>query len=113
MSVERYRVIGLVDDDPRKKDMLIHGVAVLGTTDDIRKICQDEKVEEIIIAMPSATHKQLRRVIDLCSGTKLKFQTLPGVGDLINGRFTVEQIKPVDINDLLGRKAIEMDSAAV
>ncbi|MFB3892648.1 MAG: polysaccharide biosynthesis protein [Phycisphaerae bacterium] len=113
MSVERYHVIGLVDDDPRKKRLSMHGVAVLGTTDDIRRICKDEKVEEIIIAMPSATQRQLRRVIDLCSGTKLKFQSLPGVGDLIDGRVSVSQIKPVDINDLLGRKVVEMDSAAV
>ena len=63
--------------------------------------------------MPSATQKQLRRVIELCSGTKLKFQSLPGVGDLIDGRVTVSQIRPVDINDLLGREAVALDSEAI
>lgn len=113
MRVERYRVIGLVDDDPMKKDILIHGVPVLGQTSDIRRICQEEEVEEIIVAMPSASQKQLRRVIELCSGTKLKFQSLPGVGELIDGKVNVSQIRPVDINDLLGREAVELDMAAI
>ncbi len=113
MRVERYRVIGLVDDDPAKQNMLIHGVPVLGQTKDIKTICKDENVEEIIIAMPSASQKELRRVIELCSGTKLKFQSLPGVGDLIDGRMTVSQIRPVDINDLLGREAVELDKEAI
>ncbi|MHC4983938.1 MAG: polysaccharide biosynthesis protein [Planctomycetota bacterium] len=113
MRVERYRVIGFVDDDPHKKGLMIHGLPVLGKTEDLRRICEDENVEEIIIAMPSATQKELRRVIDLCSGTKLKFQSLPGVGDLIDGRVTVSQIRPVDIDDLLGRETVELDNEAI
>ncbi len=113
MRVQRYRVIGLVDDDPTKKGIFMHGLPLLGTTDDIREICEDKNVQEIIIAMPSSTQKELRRVIELCSGTKLKFQSLPGVGDLIDGRVTVSQIRPVDINDLLGREQVELDTDAL
>jgi FlaA1/EpsC-like NDP-sugar epimerase len=113
MPVERFRVIGFVDDDPAKRNMIIHGLPVLGSTAEIRRVCEEEEVEEIVVAMPSATQKQLRRVIELCSGTKLKFQSLPGVGDLINGRVTVSQIRPVDINDLLGRQAVALDTEAV
>ncbi|MBN1942670.1 MAG: polysaccharide biosynthesis protein [Phycisphaerae bacterium] len=111
--VERFRVVGLVDDDPTKRGILIHGAPVLGKTDDLRKICEEENIEEILIAMPSASQKELRRVIELCSGTKLKFQSLPGVSDLINGRVTVSQIRPVDINDLLGRDVVNLDTEAV
>ncbi len=113
MRVERYRVVGLVDDDPGKQGITIHGVPVLGRTSDLPHICEEEDVEEIIIAMPSATQKELRRVIELCSGTKLKFQSLPGVGDLIDGRVMVSQIRPVDINDLLGREVVALDTEAV
>ncbi len=113
MRVERFRVVGLVDDDPGKQGITIHGIPVLGPTSEIRQVCEDEEIEEIIIAMPRATQKELRRVIELCSGTKLKFQSLPGVGDLIDGRVTVSQIRPVDINDLLGREAVELDACAV
>jgi FlaA1/EpsC-like NDP-sugar epimerase len=113
MRVERYRVVGLVDDDPAKRHMVCHGVSVLGTTEDIRRICEEEEVDEIIIAIPSATQKEKRRVIELCSGTKLQFKMLPGVGDLIDGRVTVSQIRPVDINDLLGREVVELDTEAI
>jgi FlaA1/EpsC-like NDP-sugar epimerase len=113
MSVERFRVVGLLDDDPAKRGVIIHGSPVLGTTEEIRRICLEEKIEEIIIAMPSASQKQLRRVIEMCSGTKLKFQSLPGVGDLIDGRVTVSQIRAVEINDLLGREAVELDKQAL
>ncbi len=113
MPVERYRVIGMIDDDPAKRNLTIHAIPVMGTTEDIRTICADEEVEEIIIAMPSATQKQMRHVIELCTGTKLKFQSLPSLGDLIDGRITVSQIRPVDINDLLGREAVELDPDAL
>ncbi|MFP3937577.1 MAG: polysaccharide biosynthesis protein [Phycisphaerae bacterium] len=113
MPVERYRVVGLVDDDPAKQGIFIHGVPVLGATEDIASICREKEVEEIIIAMPSATRKELKRVVDLCAGTQLKFQSLPGVGDLIDGRVTVNQIRPVDINDLLGREQVELDTDAL
>ncbi|MBN2295739.1 MAG: polysaccharide biosynthesis protein, partial [Pirellulales bacterium] len=113
MRVERYRVVGLLDDDSSKQNLIIHGVPVLGRTEDIREVCEKYNIEEIIIAMPSATHKELQRVIELCSGTKLKFQSLPGVGELIDGKVTVSQIRPVDINDLLGREAVKLDDEAV
>ena len=111
--IERYRVIGLVDDDPRKQKMYIHEVPVLGTTDEIPQICEENDIEELIIAMPSATQKELREVIEKCAGTKLKFQSLPGMSDLIGGRVTVSQIRPVDINDLLGRDAVELNVESV
>lgn len=113
MPVERYRVIGLVDDNPNKRNFSCHGAPVLGTTEDIRRICEEDSVDEIIIAIPSATQKEKRRVIELCTGTKLQFKMLPGVGDLIHGRVTVSQIRAVDINDLLGREAVELDTEAV
>jgi len=112
-QVERYRVIGLVDDDPTKKGIFIHGIPVLATTEDIKPICEQEKIDEIVIAVPSATRKQLRRIIELCRGTKLHFQTLPSMGELIEGRVTVSQIRKVQINDLLGREAVELDTEAV
>ncbi|MCD6377813.1 MAG: Gfo/Idh/MocA family oxidoreductase, partial [Planctomycetes bacterium] len=83
MNVERYRVIGLVDDDPAKKGAIIHGIEVLGTTDDIKQICEEENIDEILIAVPSASQKELRRIISKCEGTKLQFQTLPSMDALI------------------------------
>ena len=113
MPVERYRVMGLVDDDPNKQGIFIHAVPVLGTTDDIKQICEEEKIDEILIAVPSATRKQLRRIVEMCRGTKLRFQTLPSMDALIDGLVTVSQIRKVEINDLLGREVVELDTGAV
>lgn len=113
MRVEKYRVIGLIDDDPIKKHLQIHGASVLGRTTNIKQICKKHKIDEIFIAIPSATQKQLSHVVGLCMGTNLKFKSLPSLQDLIDGRVTVSQIRPVDINDLLGREAVELDDKAL
>ncbi len=110
MREDRYRVIGLVDDDPHKTGTLIHSIPVLGTTDDIKRICEENKVEEVLIAVPSATQKQLRAIIEKCQGAKLRIQSLPGMDALIDGRVTVSQIRSVEIKDLLGREAIKLDT---
>ncbi len=114
MRTERYRVVGLVDDDPTKKGIFIHGVPVLGAVADIKRICEEEEnIDEILIAVPSATQKELRRIIKTCQGTKLKFQTLPSMDALIDGRFIVSQFRKVQIDDLLGREAVKLDTDAV
>jgi FlaA1/EpsC-like NDP-sugar epimerase len=113
MEVERYRVVGLLDDDESKVGAYLHGIPVLGSTDEIRQVCQERKVDEILIAMPSSSQKQLRRIIELCQGTQLHFQSLPSMDALIDGRVTVSQVRQVKIEDLLGREAVELDRQAV
>jgi FlaA1/EpsC-like NDP-sugar epimerase len=73
------------------------------------RICSERKIEEIAIAMPSATHQQLRRVIQVCEGTKIRFRTVPSITDIASGKFRVSQIRDVDINDLLGREVVQLD----
>lgn len=109
MPVEQYEVIGFIDDDPAKQGMYIHGLPVLGKVDRLPQICKERNVEEIAVAMPSATAKQLRRVVQICEGAKVRFRTVPSVTDIASGRFRVSQIRDVDINDLLGREAIQLD----
>ena len=109
MSVVQYEVIGFIDDDPAKKGIQIHGLPVLGTVDLLSKICKDNGIEEIAIAMPSASHQQLRRVIQVCEGTKIRFRTVPSITDIASGKFRVSQIRDVDINDLLGRATVQLD----
>ena len=110
---DRYAVVGLIDDNPAKSRMIVHQVSVLGTTDDVPKICEQNKIEEIIIAVPSATKKQLNRIVDICSTTKAEIKTLPSVADIIEGRVSISQIKNVDINDLLGRDVVKLDTQAI
>jgi len=109
MPVAQYEVVGFIDDAPVKQGTDIHGIPVLGTVEQMPKICANRGIEEIAIAMPSATHRQLRRVIQVCEGTKIRFRTVPSMTDIASGRFRVSQIRDVDINDLLGREAVQLD----
>jgi FlaA1/EpsC-like NDP-sugar epimerase len=109
MPIAQYDVIGFIDDDPLKRGINIHGIPVLGTVEQLPKICKDRNIEEIAIAIPSATHQQLRRVIQVCEGTKIRFRTVPAITDIASGRFRVSQIRDVDINDLLGRETVQLD----
>jgi FlaA1/EpsC-like NDP-sugar epimerase len=109
MPVEQYDVIGFIDDDPAKQGMNIHGIPVLGRIDQLPQICKKQEIDEIAIAMPSATAKQMRRVVQICEGAKIHFRTVPSVADIASGKFKVSQIRDIDINDLLGREAIQLD----
>lgn len=109
MSIEEYDVVGFIDDDPAKRGVNIHGIPVLGNSDEMLKICKEKNIEEIAIAMPSATAKQLRKVVQICEGAQVRFRTVPSVADIASGRFKVSQIRDVEINDLLGRDAVRLD----
>ena len=87
----------------------IYGIPVLGTVEHLPEICESRNIEEIAIAMPSASHQQLRHVVQVCEGTKARFRTVPSITDIASGKFRVSQIRDVDINDLLGREAVQLD----
>jgi FlaA1/EpsC-like NDP-sugar epimerase len=110
MPVERYRVVGFLDDDESKCGQQIHGIEVLGPLRDIKQVCTEHAVDEILIAMPSSSRQRLRQVVELCQDTSLRFKTLPALADLIAGRASVKEIRDVDINDLLGRAPVTLDS---
>ena len=109
MKVEQYDVVGFIDDDVAKQGISIHGISVLGTTEQLPQVCQKQKIDEIAIALPSATHKELRRVVQICQGTKIRFRTVPSITDIASGKFKVSQIRDVDIDDLLGRDVVQLD----
>ncbi len=109
MPIAEYEVIGFIDDEPAKKGINIHGISVLGTVEQLPRICEERNIEEIAIAIPSASHHQLRRVVQVCEGTKIRFRTVPSITDIASGKFRVSQIRDVDINDLLGREAVELE----
>ncbi len=109
MPIVQYDVIGFIDDDRLKQGIQIRGIPVLGTVEQLPKICEARHIEEIAIAMPSATRPQLRRVIQVCEGAKVRFRTVPSITDIASGKLRVSQIRDVDINDLLGREVVRLD----
>jgi FlaA1/EpsC-like NDP-sugar epimerase len=103
LPVERYHVVAFVDDDLRKRGIRIHGVPVLGGVADLASVAQDQKVEEVVIALAQPTRDDLRRIIEVCKGQRLTFRIVPGVAELLT------RLREVDINDLLGREPITLD----
>lgn len=101
--------IGFVDDDPQKQKVAFQGVRVLGRQEELARICEIKTVDEVIIAMPSASGSQIRGIVEKCQAAGVKFKTLPGVGDLIDGRVSVQSIRDVALEDLLGREAIVLE----
>jgi FlaA1/EpsC-like NDP-sugar epimerase len=110
----RYTPIGLVDDDPRKKNLRVHGVRVLGTTADLRHILRDNKPDEVLIAIPSAAGESRQRIVEDCRAENVPVKTLPGLHELISGDVDLAgQIRPVQVEDVLGREQVEVDLGAV
>lgn len=109
MPSAQYDVVGFIDDDPIKQGTHIHAIPVLGTVEQLPGICEEHGIEEIAIAMPSASPGQRRRVIQVCQGAKVRFRMVPSITDIASGKLRVSQIRDVDINDLLGREAVQLD----
>jgi FlaA1/EpsC-like NDP-sugar epimerase len=105
--------VGFLDDDTSKRHNRIHGVEVLGPTDEIRGVTTRYDVDEVLMAMPSAPQRKVRELVERCEGINLRFRTVPAVADVIEGRVSVSQIRAVDIEDLLGRPPVTLDTEAI
>lgn len=108
-----YHPIGLIDDDPRKRGMRVHGVRVLGTRDDLPRILRDRVVHEVVIAMPSAPGSVRQEIADGCREVGVRCTTLPSLPELISGDVTVQRLREVAVEDVLGRAPIEIDLVRV
>lgn len=106
-----YELVGFLDDDTQKKGRRIHGVPVLGPTENLVEIAGKHEIEVAIIAIPSAEGKDVRRLISLCEEAKIQSQITPGLVEIISGKVSLNQIRNVRIEDLLGRKVLEKDLA--
>jgi FlaA1/EpsC-like NDP-sugar epimerase len=104
-----YWVVGYLDDDPEKQDRTIHSVPVLGTFAELPALVKHYRIREILIAMPSVKGSILRRVIDACKTAKVPFKTLPGMGELIDGKVSLKALRDVNYKDLLRREPVQLD----
>jgi FlaA1/EpsC-like NDP-sugar epimerase len=108
-----YDVLGFVDDDDSKLGRTIHGVPVLGSVEKLPRIVEKENIEEVLIAIPSAGGEQMRRVVDICKGCNVFYKTLPGIGEIIDGRVSVKVLRDVRYEDLLGRSPVQLDITGI
>lgn len=105
--------IAFVDDDRNKQKLEIYNVPVVGTTNHIQEIVEDNDIEHIIIAIPSLNRNQINEIFEKCTKTKAKTQIVPMLEDLLDGKVSVNEFRDVQVEDLLGREPIQLDDAGI
>lgn len=105
----RYYVVGFLDDDPDKVGMKIHNIPVLGSTMELKTFADKLQADEALIAIPSATSAQMREIVSHCDKSGITYKTVPGMGELIDGKVSVKSIRDVAFRDLLGREVIRLE----
>ncbi len=109
----QYNVVGFLDDDSAKVGKKIHGIPVLGHIRELKTVGSKVMADEALIAIPSANSSQMRTIVANCKESGIRFKTVPGMGELINGKVTVNAIREVAYRDLLGREVINLDEERI
>lgn len=107
------RIVGFVDDNPLKRHARIHGYPCLGTTNDIPQLVAEFGIQEIIIAIPSAEGSAIRRIFEICRRTPARIRIVPSIPSIFEKGVQLQQIREVDIEDLLPREPVRFDLRAV
>jgi FlaA1/EpsC-like NDP-sugar epimerase len=105
--------VGFLDDDPTKQNMVINNIRVIGTVTDIENIISKIKLDEVIIAIPSAPGRVARLVASACHKAHIPFRTIPGIYELIEGKIGVSRLREVQITDLLRRKPTRLNDQKI
>lgn len=107
------KIVAIVDDDKNKQNTYLHGVKVVGTTDQIPEIVGNYEVEQIVIAIPSLAPDDYERIIEYCQQTEVKVNAMPKYEQVITGKLSVSKLQEIDIADLLGRKEVKLDQQSL
>ena len=105
---QSYLPVGLIDDNPAKKDLEVHGIRVLGNIDTLEHSVAKYNVDLIFIAIPSASSVAMRHIVEKCGRCNIPFRTLPSLDAIVSGRVEVNALREVHIEDLLGRDKVEL-----
>lgn len=108
-----YQPVGFLDDDPRKFNKLLHGVPVLGDTKLITEVSKNYKIDEILIAIPFATHKKMRQIVEDCKKAGVSFRTIPTLTEIIDGKISINTVREVAYRDLLGREPVKLEQKRI
>ncbi len=108
-----YHVAGFLDDDHSKWGRSLHGLRVLGGVKLLAEIIKNTKIDEVLIAAPSATGAQMRRILDICKKCEVRYRTLPEIGAIIDGKVSVKKLRDVRYEDLLRRPSVSLDHTEI
>lgn len=105
-----WRLVGFLDDSNERHGRTLNGVRVLGSLDELPRWVEKLGVQQAIIAMPSSSHQQRKRAIQLCNAAKVQALTVPSFEDLMSGKVSVSQLRQIELDDLLGRDPVQLDA---
>ncbi|RLW61318.1 MAG: polysaccharide biosynthesis protein [gamma proteobacterium symbiont of Stewartia floridana] len=108
-----FRPVAFVDDKQRRQGREIHGLPVAGTSEDIPALCDELSIDIIMLAIPSASSSQMRRVVEFCESAEVPFRSVPQLNDLMSGNVQINHLRQVSIEDLLGRNPVSLDWQAI
>ena len=109
----QWRVVGMLDDDTKKHGAEVAGIKIFAGIEGVGEVAQRLGVSQAVIAMPSATHQQRKRALDLCAQANLQVMTVPALSDIVSGKVSVSALRAVELDDLLGRDPVELDDAGL
>lgn len=107
------KVCCVIDDNAAKHGKYLRGVKIMGGRDDIRYLAHELEIDEIVVAMPSASQKDVKEILQICQETECELRVLPGLYQMINGEVSVSKLRKVEIEDLLGREPIKLQVESV
>ena len=107
------RVVGFIDDDSAKRGQFIQGIPVLGGREEIPRLVEEKQIQEVVFAIPSASYGTLRYYFELCSRQEVQMKTVPGLFDILEGKVSLSHLKEVEIEDLLRRPPVEVNTQAI
>jgi FlaA1/EpsC-like NDP-sugar epimerase len=108
-----YKVIGFIDDDPKKAGLDIYGANILGNGQELAAVVGKHRVDTILIAIPSASSQQMTQILRRCQEVGVPYKTVPGLGEIIKGNGLTKQIRDVAVEDLLGRSPARLDEGQI
>jgi FlaA1/EpsC-like NDP-sugar epimerase len=108
-----YQVVGFLDDDPKKQGRSVHGVRVLRTVDGLSQVVEDQDISEVLVAVPSASGAEMRRIMETCKRCAVHFKTIPGIGEIIDGLVSIKTLRDINYEDLLGRHPVRLDTSDI
>jgi len=108
-----YKAVAFVDDSARKRGAYIDGVPVVGPVADLAEVVRHWRIDEIVVATPSASGEEMRRIIEHCRATGAPFKVMPATWEVLHGRAGIGAAREVDIHDLLRRPPVELDVLAI
>lgn len=111
--LEGSRVVCIIDDNPSKQGKFLQGIKVVGNRDDIEAMAKYYEIDEIIFAIPSASVKDKKEILNICNETTCELKIIPGMYQMVDGEIDLKDIRKVDVLDLLGREPVEIDNDSI